>query len=287
MNQLNPNFATENSPKQPNLSELDGRLKRLRLPVMRSMATQLAEQAARERWSYLEYLSELTDHECLKRTENRIARHLKKSSLDTSKVWSEIRWSRLPMIVQQRMQQLQAGEFLSRAENILIFGRPGSGKTMLLNALGDQLVRAGHTVLLAPCVKLIQHLLLAKRELRLPQLLTKIGRFSALIIDDLGYVQQSREEMEVLFTLIADRYERTSILLSSNLPFSKWEQIFKDPMTTAAAIDRLVHRSTIIELNVPSVRLEEAKANQEKQRLQDEATQSSPTGKTNNSSREI
>jgi DNA replication protein DnaC len=191
------------------------------------------------------------------------------------------------MTVQQRMQQLQSGEFLKRAENLLIFGRPGSGKTMLLQALGDQLVRAGHTVCFAPCAKLVQHLLLAKRELRLPQMLMKLGRFSALIIDDLGYVQQSREEMEVLFTLIADRYERTSILLSSNLPFSKWEQIFKDPMTTAAAIDRLVHRSTILELNVPSVRLEEAKASQEKQRRQEEASQSSPTGIPTNSTGEI
>ena len=264
-----------------------GRLKKLRLPVMRTMAMQLADQAARENWTFLEYLSELTDHECLKRTENRIARHLKNSSLDTTKVWSAIRWNRLPMTVQQRMQQLQTGEFLSRAENILIFGKPGSGKTMLLSALGDQLVRAGHTVCFAPCVKLVQYLLLAKRELRLPQMLAKLGRFSALIIDDLGYVQQSREEMEVLFTLIADRYERTSILLSSNLPFSKWEQIFKDPMTTAAAIDRLVHRSTILELNVPSIRLEEAKANQEKQRLQDEATRSSPPGNPTNSNQEI
>lgn len=108
-----------------------------------------------------------------------------------------------------------------------------------------------------------------------------------MIIDDLGYVQQSREEMEVLFALIADRYERTRMLLSSNLPFSKWEQIFKDPMTTAAAIDRLVHRSTIIELNVPSVRLEEARANQERQRLQEEATQPPSTEKTTNSSTEI
>jgi DNA replication protein DnaC len=103
---------------------------------------------------------------------------------------------------------------------------------------------------------------LAKKELRLPQLLTKLGKFSALIIDDLGYVQQSRDEMEVLFTLIAECYERTSILLSSNQPFSKWESIFKDPMTTAAAIDRLVHHSIILELNVSSYRLEQARKNQ-------------------------
>lgn len=88
----------------------------------------------------------------------------------------------------------------------------------------------------------------------------KLSKFEALIIDDLGYVQQSREEMEVLFTLLSERYERGSVLLSSNLPFSKWEQIFKDPMTTAAAVDRLVHHSVIIELKIKSYRLDEAKA---------------------------
>lgn len=88
--------------------------------------------------------------------------------------------------------------------------------------------------------------------------MTTVEEVLGVIIDDLGYVQQTREEMEVLFVLIADRYEKTSILLSSNLPFSKWDQIFKDPMTTAAAIDRLVHHSVILELNVPSYRLEQA-----------------------------
>jgi len=90
-------------------------------------------------------------------------------------------------------------------------------------------------------------------------LLKRLSRFEALIIDDIAYVQQNREEMEVLFTLLADRYERGSVLLSSNLPFSQWEQIFKDPMTTAAAIDRLVHHCVILELNVKSYRMEQAK----------------------------
>lgn len=106
---------------------------------------------------------------------------------------------------------------------------------------------------------LVQQLLIAKRDLRLARVLKRLAKFEALIIDDLGYVQQSREEMEVLFTLLAERYERGSVMLTSNLPFSKWEQIFKDAMTTAAAIDRLVHHSIIVELNVPSFRLEKAK----------------------------
>jgi len=128
-----------------------------------------------------------------------------------------------------------------------------------LCALAQQLILRGHSILFTTCSLLVQQLLLAKRELRLPKMLKQLTGFEGLIIDDLGYVQQNREEMEVLFTLLAQRYERGSVLLTSNLAFSKWDQIFKDAMTTAAAIDRLVHHSTIIEMNVPSYRVETAR----------------------------
>lgn len=114
-------------------------------------------------------------------------------------------------------------------------------------------------MLFRKCGLLVQELLAAKRDLKLPALLKRLAGYEALLIDDLGYVQQSREEMEVLFTLLAERYERGSVLLTSNLAFSGWEAIFKDAMTTAAAIDRLVHHSVIIELNLPSYRAEQAK----------------------------
>jgi DNA replication protein DnaC len=120
------------------------------------------------------------------------------------------------------------------------------------------MVLQGKRVLFKDCEMLVQELLSAKRRYEMPKLLKKLGKYKALIIDDIGYVQQSREEMEVLFTLLADRYEKNSTLITSNLPFSEWEKIFKDPMTTAAAIDRLVHHSMILELNLPSYRLEQA-----------------------------
>jgi len=156
------------------------------------------------------------------------------------------------------------GDFLERTENVLVFGNPGSGKTHLLCALGHELVKQGYAVYFAPCVLLVQRLLLAKAELWLEKELKRLDRFAALIIDDLGYVQQTREEMEVLFTLLAHRYERRSVLLTSNLVFSEWERIFKDPMTTAAAVDRLVHHSAILEMNLPSYRMESAKKRQPK-----------------------
>jgi len=110
-----------------------------------------------------------------------------------------------------------------------------------------------------PCELLVQELLRAKRDLDIGRVLKKLRHYQVIIVDDIGYVQQSREEMEVLFSLLSDRYERGSLMVTSNLAFSEWEKIFKDPMTTAAAIDRLVHHSIILELNLPSYRLEQAK----------------------------
>src|SRR5204863_2566941 len=124
---------------------------------------------------------------------------------------------------------------------------------------GQEWVRSGRSALFTTTALLVQELLAAKRDLTLKAFLKRLSRWEVLILDDLGYVQQSREEMEVLFTLLGERYERSSVCLTSNLPFSKWEQIFKDAMTTAAAIDRLVHHCVILELNIPSYRAEAAK----------------------------
>ena len=141
---------------------------------------------------------------------------------------------------------------------MLVFGNPGSGKTHLVSALGQEMVRQGHRVFFSHCSLLVQELLRAKQELKLVRTLKKLARYEAIILDDIGYVQQYRDEMEVLFTLLAERYERGSVMITSNLPFSQWEVIFKDPMTTTAAIDRLVHHCIIIELNVASYRMAQA-----------------------------
>lgn len=235
-------------------------LKELKLPTFRDHYEATAERAAREGLSYPDYLAALASRECEARTRGRIQRLLRQSRLPSGKTWEQFQWPRIPLAVTRQVQSLRDGAFLDRRENVLVFGKPGSGKTHLLSALGEQLIQRGRTVLFATCGLLVQELLAAKRDLRLERLLKRLGSFEALIVDDLGYVQQSRDEMEVLFTLLAERYERGSVLLTSNLPFSKWDQIFKDPMTTAAAIDRLVHHSVIVELNVPSYRLDAAKA---------------------------
>jgi len=231
----------------------------LRLPAIRRSFGEKARRAEAETLSYEQYLFELAELECQERRQNRIVRLLQESKLPLEKTLENFDLKRLPQKAARQVKTLQDGTFLDRKENVLAFGNPGSGKTHLLSALGQELIRGGRRVAFTTCVRLVQDLLLAKKELRLNRAIRKLAYYEALVIDDLGYVQQSREEMEVLFTLLAERYERGSVLVTSNLAFSQWEQIFKDPMTTAAAIDRLVHHAVIVELNVPSYRAEAAK----------------------------
>ncbi len=234
-------------------------LKSLHMPTIRHSYEEVAEQARADSWSYEQYLLELLNLECEVRQQNRISRNLCVSKLPPSKTFENFDKKRLPAKVANHLNVLVNGSFLNRSENILAFGNPGSGKTHLLCAIGHALIERGKKVLFITCGQLVQDLLIAKRELEITKKLKKLSKFDAVIIDDIGYVQQSREEMEVLFTFLADRYEQGSLMITSNLPFSKWEQIFKDPMTTAAAIDRLVHHSVILELNINSYRMEQAK----------------------------
>jgi DNA replication protein DnaC len=236
-------------------------LKELRLPAMRSSVDEIATKARAESLSYEEFLLELAEEERDVRRQHRIERAVRLSNLPLEKTLETFDRKRLPRKVDAHVNVLLQGAFLDRRENVLAFGQPGSGKTHLLCAIGLALVHTDRRVLFRRCDVLVQELLAAKRDL-LPRLLKQWGHFDALVIDDLGYVQHSREEMEVLFNLLAHRYERGSVMITSNLPFSQWEQIFKDPMTTAAAIDRLVHHSVVLELNIPSYRLEQSKKRQ-------------------------
>jgi len=227
--------------------------------MFREYYAECAQKAIREELAYEQYLFELARTECEVRRANKIARLIKTSRLPLEKTLANFNLKRLPLKIRQQTMILLDGSFVDRFENILAFGNPGSGKTHLLCGICHELARQGRRVYFAECDLIVQQLLRAKRELELDKLLKKLSKFDALMIDDFGYVKQDRDEMEVLFTLLAYRYERGSMLITSNLPFSRWEVIFKDPMTTAAAIDRLVHHSVVVELNVPSYRAEEAK----------------------------
>jgi DNA replication protein DnaC len=245
---------------KPHITEC---LKLLHLPAFVANYPQQGALAALEGWPYDHYLLNLCKLEIDEREQRKIRKLLAASRLPREKTLEMFDRTRLKKSVERQLTALLEGDFLDRRENVLVFGNPGSGKTHLLCALGHELIHKGRSICFLECVLLVQRLLLAKTELWLEKELRRLDKYEALIIDDIGYVQQSREEMEVLFTLLAHRYEHRSVLLTSNLAFSQWERIFKDPMTTAAAIDRLVHHSVILEMNLPSYRMEAARKQKE------------------------
>ncbi len=245
--------------RPPSEQTLEMLLKSFKLPTFAREYAAVGDTAAREGLTHPAYLLALARMEAHERADRRTLRLLEESRLPKEKSLASFDLSRLSPKARTSFNALKDGSFLDRAENVLAFGNPGTGKTHLLCALGQELVRNGRTVLFTPTFQIVQRLLAAKRDLRLPSELKKLDRFDALLLDDIGYVQQSREEMEVLFTLLAERYERRSVLITSNLVFSRWDQIFKDPMTTAAAIDRVVHHAVILELNMESYRAEAAR----------------------------
>jgi DNA replication protein DnaC len=226
---------------------------------------EIAAQAEREGWGLLQFLRHLVELELAERKRRRIERLMHNAALPPDKTLATLDLSRLPAKVRRQLPALVEGGFIERAENVLAFGLPGRGKTHTLCAVAHELVQRGFEVLFVSAFKLVQRLLTAKRDLRLEQELKRLDRFDAVFIDDIGYIQQDREEMEVLFTFLAERYERRSVMITSNLVFSQWDRIFKDPMTTACAIERVVHHAIILELTGLSYRAEAAKKrNQDK-----------------------
>jgi DNA replication protein DnaC len=235
-------------------------LRVLKLPAFVAAYDEFAQHAERDGWTHAEYLRRLVELEITERHQRRIERLRKGSGLPPDKTLGALKTEKLPAKVRRQVPALCEGGFVERAENVLAFGLPGRGKTHLLAAIGHELVQRGYAVLFTPAYRLVQRLLAAKRDLLLDRDLKRLDAYDAVILDDLGYVQQDREEMEVLFTFLSERYERRSVMITSNLVFSQWDQIFKNPMTTMAAIDRLVHHAIILEMAGPSIREEEAKA---------------------------
>jgi len=245
---------------------LAGLLRAFRLPTIAAIWEESVVRAERENWGYKRLLQHLCESEEQDRRERKVQRLLNESGLPDGKTLGNLDEKILPSKIRRLLPTLLEGQFVERAENLLAFGLPGRGKTHFLAAVGRELIlRHRYPVLFTPTYKLVQQLLAAKKELRLERELKRLDRFVAVILDDIGYVQQDRQEMEVLFTFLAERYERRSVLITSNLVFSKWDQIFKDPMTTMAAIDRLVHHATILEFNNDSVRGQQARGRQKGQ----------------------
>ena len=248
----------------PNLAlnrhtELRDLLERLSLGAMAATFADLALKAAKEGLTHEGYLYELAKHEEEQRMQRRTERLLRQSGLPREKTLRTFDLGRLPAALQLQVERLKRGAFLETAVNVIAVGKPGVGKSHLAAALGYELILQGHPVLWISTATLVQRLLAAKRDLRLPHELAKLDKFACVMLDDIGYVQHNRDEMEVLFTFLAERYERKSVIITTNLVFSEWERIFKDPMTTLAAIDRVVHHSVILDMMaVESYRAKEA-----------------------------
>jgi DNA replication protein DnaC len=234
-------------------------LRTLKLPSFAALHEEIGMQAEREGWSFSRFLLQLSELELHDRRTRKVDRLRRTSGLPYDKTLATLELKRLPAKVRRVLPSLCDGDFVDRAENVLAFGLPGRGKSHCACAIGHELIDRGYSVLFRPAYHVVQQLLAARRELELEREIRRLDRFDVVILDDIGYVQQDRQEMEVLFTFLAERYERRSVVITSNLVFSQWDQIFKDAMTTAAAIDRLVHHATILELTGSSYRTETAK----------------------------
>jgi DNA replication protein DnaC len=245
-------------------TELTSLLRSLKLLAMADSVSDVAVKAARANLSHEAFLYELARLEQEQRTQRRVERLRRESGLPRDKTFATLELASFPPLIRQQVERLRRGEFVGQAVNVVAVGPPGVGKSHLLASVAHRLIEQGVPVLWSSTAQLMQRLLAAKRDLRLPQELARLDRFPCLVLDDIGYVQHDQDEMEVLFTLLSERYERKSVLLSTNLVFSEWTRIFKHPLTTVAAIDRVVHHSVILDLmGMGSYRAQAAKAAQQ------------------------
>ena len=240
-------------------TELTAQLRTLKLSSMAESFSDIALKAVRNGLSHEAFLHELVRLECEAREQRRRARLLQESGLPREKSFRSLQLGVFAPLIRQQIERLRSGTFVQQAINVVVVGKPGAGKSHLLASLGHAMVEQGYAVLWRSTAQLMQRLLAAKRDLRLPQELAKLDRYACLILDDIGYVQHDQDEMEILFTLLSERYERKTVMISTNLVFSEWTRIFKSPMTTMAAIDRVVHHCVIVDMMaVDSYRAKEA-----------------------------
>jgi len=230
-------------------------LKQLHLPSIYNNWETMAKEAEEKHWSYAKYLTVLTEMEATARYSKRIHRYIKESKLPSSKTLATFDFSLTKSINAAQIEALAENtDWVKNAANVVIFGPSGVGKTHIAAAIAYNLINQGIRGLFASTTEIVQKLQIARKEYRLPEILNKLGRYPLLILDDIGYVKKDEMETSVLFELIADRYENASIIITANQPFAEWDSIFPDNMMAVAAIDRLIHHATIINIKEQSYR---------------------------------
>lgn len=235
-------------------------LKELRLPTMLRHYRNLSDDALKQTVSHEDYLANLCELEINTRSANRILRNTKQSKLPAGKSLSSFNFNHPEKLNKPHIEALaQNTQWVSNAENVIIFGASGVGKTHLAAAIGHALIEQDIRVLFLETSCLVQQLQLARKEYRLPQMLSRLSKYRVLILDDIGYAKKDETETSVLFDLISERYETGSMIITSNQPFSEWDQIFPNNMMAVAAIDRIIHHATIVKINAESYRKTHAK----------------------------
>lgn len=256
----------------PTLSEanvsllLKSNLKQLRLPTMLAEHEKLAREASAANQNYLQFLVGLTDLEVAARHSNALRTRIKLAGFPVHKDFDTYDFSAQPTLSKPAVVELARGDWIDRAENVCFLGEAGTGKTHLAIALGLAACRQGRHVRFYTAAHLVNRLEELQKQYQLERFLKQLDKCELLICDELGYLSFSRAGAELLFQVFAERYERGSLLLTSNLPFSEWTQIFQGERMTAALLDRLTHRCQLFEMNGESYRFRESMKQQRARR---------------------
>ncbi len=255
----------------PSVMLLKTNLKRLRLPTISAEFQALAREAATANEGYDRYLLRLTELEVAARQTNALKARIKQAGFPVHKDFDTYDFSALPSLNKQKVLELARGEWIDQKFNCVLSGEPGTGKTHLAIAIGLAMCRESRRVRFFTAANLVTRLEEAQKQYQLDRLLTQLDKTDLLICDELGYLSFSRTGAELLFQVFADRYERASLLVTSNLPFSEWNQVFQGERMTAALLDRLTHRCHVFQMNGESYRFRESRKNAKKRTARSKA----------------